>query len=62
MTQKELIQKTKKIGMELIAQAIDLIHNDKTILIENNDGISSYYSFPRREDVKAFIKAGKKFF
>ena len=62
MTQKELIKKTKKIGMELIAKAIDSIHKGDIKLFENKDEISSYYSFPTRNDVKVFLNNGKRFF
>lgn len=61
-TQEELIKHTKKIGMDCILKAINLIHNENIELIENNSKMKSYYSFPEREDVKEFIKIGKKFF
>lgn len=62
LTQDELINKTKKIGMELIAKSINLIQKNKVQLIENNDSESSYFSFPTKEDVLEFKKIGKKFF
>ena len=61
-TQRELITHTKKIGMRLILQAIELIHHDKMKLTENNDGEKTYFSFPTREDVVVFQNQGKKFF
>ena len=61
-TQEELIQHTKKIGMEAIAEAIDYIEKDKVVLIENNADDKTYFSFPTREDVIAFTKAGNKFY
>ncbi len=62
MTQAELIKKSKKLGMDAINEAIELIHQDNYKLIPNPDEEKSYYSFPTREDVKAFKKAGKKFY
>tara|TARA_B100001769_G_C22112478_1_gene602321 strand:- start:3682 stop:4443 length:762 start_codon:yes stop_codon:yes gene_type:complete len=61
-TQSELIQITKNIGMELVANAITLILNDQVELIQNPDSESTYFSFPNKNDVKVFLKAGKKFF
>ena len=61
-TQQELIVQTKKIGMDCIIQAIVDIMEDKVNLIDNPEEEMTYYSFPTREDVKAFRKAGKKFY
>lgn len=61
-TQEELIKYTKKLGMEAIAKAIDLIEKDEVELIENNDSKKTYFSFPKRKDVKDFLAKGKKFF
>lgn len=61
-SQEELIRETKRIGMQLIATAIDLIENDKVELIENDPTKKTYYSFPTNEDVKIFKKLGKKFY
>jgi methionyl-tRNA formyltransferase len=61
-TQEELIKHTKKIGMESIAKAVDLIKKDQVNLIENNDTEKSYYSFPERKDVIDFVSKGKRFF
>jgi len=61
-TQEELIKHTKKIGMESIAKAVDLIEKDQVNLIENNDTEKSYYSFPERKNVIDFVSKGKKFF
>ena len=61
-TQEELITLTKKIGMEAIAESIDLIHKDKVELIENDASKKTYFTFPTRQDVIDFKKAGKKFF
>ena len=61
-TQSQLIKITKKIGMELIAKSIDMIHSGNLQLIENPKNKSSYYSFPTREDVLIFKRNNKKFF
>lgn len=61
-TQEELIKYTKKLGMEAISKAIDLIEKDNVVLIENDAAQKTYYSFPTKEDVKVFLKNGKRFF
>lgn len=61
-TQQELIKETKKIGMEAIAEAIDLIHKDEIRLIPNDAIQQTYFSFPTKEDVKVFLQNGKRFF
>lgn len=61
-TQEELIKFTKKIGMEAIAEAIDLIKNNAVEIIENNAKEKTYFSFPTKEDVRQFKRIGKKFF
>ena len=61
-TQEDLIKHTKKLGMEAIAEAVDMIEKDKVNLIENNAAEKTYFSFPTKEDVLDFRKKGKKFF
>lgn len=61
-TQEELIKYTKKIGMDCIIKAVDMIHSNNVKLIENNESEKSYYSFPSKNDVKVFKNKGKKFF
>ena len=61
-TQESLIRLTKRLGMEAIAEAINLIELDQVMLIDNDASKMSYYSFPTNEDVKAFRLAGKRFF
>lgn len=61
-TQQELIRDTKEIGMDCIIEAIEKIHNGNYELIPNPAEEMTYYSFPTTDDVKAFKKAGKKFF
>ena len=61
MTQKELIKATKYIGIDLLIEAIEDIESNNVTLVSNDDSDATYYSFPTREDVKAFIRSGKKF-
>lgn len=61
-SQEELIRRTKKLGMEAIAEAIDLIHRDAVDLIANDAAQMTYFSFPTRADVEGFRSAGKRFF
>lgn len=62
MSQEELIKKSKKMGMDAIIEAIELIHKGNYKLIPNPDEEKSYYSFPTHDDVKEFYMAGKKFY
>tara|TARA_B100001175_G_scaffold292455_1_gene278284 strand:- start:1764 stop:2525 length:762 start_codon:yes stop_codon:yes gene_type:complete len=62
MSQSELIKATKHLGMELIAESINLISQDKVKLISNPDSKMTYYSFPTSSDVKEFLRSGKNFF
>lgn len=61
-TQQQLIELTKKIGMEAIATAVRKIHAGEISYIENNPTEMTYYSFPVREDVIRFRKNGKHFY
>ena len=61
-SQKDLIFTTKKVGMECISKAIDIIEKGNYKLISNDNNKKSYYSFPTKEDVLEFNKIGKKFF
>jgi methionyl-tRNA formyltransferase len=61
-TQEELIKYTKKIGVECIVKAIDLIHYNTVKIIPNDASSKSYFSFPKKEDVLIFRNIGKKFF
>ena len=61
-TQRQLISNTKKLGIECILKAIELIENDQVELIPNPDSEQTYYSFPTRKDVLEFKQAKKKFF
>ncbi|WP_299186411.1 formyltransferase family protein [uncultured Aquimarina sp.] len=62
MTQEQLIRKTKKMGMEAIAEGIEKIISEKYELIENPAEEKTYYTFPTKNDVKEFKSIGKRFF
>jgi methionyl-tRNA formyltransferase len=62
MTQAELIDVTKKMGMDAILESIDKIHSGNYELIENDAAQMTYFTFPTRDDVQAFLKAGKRFY
>lgn len=62
LTQAQLIMQTKKIGMELIVKAVNLISANNIVLIPNPESEKSYFSFPSQKDVIEFEKIGKKFF
>jgi len=61
-SQKNIIQRTKRIGMELIIESIEKIKTNSVQFIENENQESSYFTYPKKEDVKLFLKKGKKFF
>ena len=61
-TQEELIMHTKKLGMEAIAKAVDMIEKNEVNLMENDATKKTYFSFPTNVDVKEFLKKGKRFF
>lgn len=61
-TQEQLIRYTKRVGMDAIIKAVDLIEHGKYKLLENRGEEKTYFSFPKREDVKDFLRSGKRFF
>ena len=61
-SQAELIDVTKKMGMDAILESIDKIHLGNYELIENDAAQMTYFTFPTRDDVKAFLAAGKRFY
>lgn len=62
MTQEELINVSKEVGMKAIVNSIKLIKSGSFDLIENPDEHMTYYTFPTKRDIKEFKSAGKKFF
>ena len=61
-SQKNLIEISKKIGMEALAEAINLIYHDNVKLLPNDHRRKTYYSFPSKKDVLEFKKNKKKFY
>ena len=61
-TQKDLIIRTKKIGMELIIESVEKIKSGKIDYINNPIGKGTYFSFPKKSDINEFLKQGGKFF
>ncbi len=61
-SQQQLIRDTKQIGMDCILEAIEKIHSGDFVLIPNPEEEKTYFSFPTKDDVKAFKAAGKRFF
>lgn len=62
MSHKEIILKTKSIGVDLIVKTLNDINKKDVEYIDNSDSGSTYFGFPQRKDVVAFLKAGKRFF
>lgn len=62
MSQEELIRVTKKMGMDAILESIEKIHSGNYQLLENDASQMTYFTFPTKEDVKAFLAAGKRFY
>jgi methionyl-tRNA formyltransferase len=62
MTQDQLIKESKRIGMDAIIEAINLIKSSDFKLLPNPKSEMTYFTFPTRQDVKEFYKLGKKFY
>jgi methionyl-tRNA formyltransferase len=62
MNQSQLIKLSKRIGMDAIIEAIELIKSGNFKLLPNPETEMTYFSFPTHEDVKFFYKSGKKFY
>ena len=61
-TQKDLIIRTKEIGMKLIIESVEKIKSGKIDYINNPKGKGNYFSFPKKSDINQFLKQGGKFF
>ena len=61
-TLDSLIRKTKKAGAHMMIEAIRQIKRGAVQYLENPAAEGSYYSFPKREDVKEFKKRGYRIF
>jgi methionyl-tRNA formyltransferase len=62
MTQNQLIKASKRIGMDAVIEAIQLIQQGNYTLIPNPDERKTYFSFPTHQDVREFYKSGKRFY
>ena len=62
MTQRELIKKTKMLGMKAVITAFEKIQRGDIETLPNDDNESTYYSFPTRKDIIEFRASGAKFF
>lgn len=62
ITQEQLIKKTKKLGMEAVAEGVEKIISGNYTLIDNPDSEKTYYTFPTKNDVMEFKANRKKFF
>ena len=62
MSQRELIKATKAAGMRAIIEAVTKIRNGDTQTLPNDAAESTYFSFPTRDDVREFRRAGAKFY
>lgn len=61
-SQNALIRETKKLGMDCILNAIEVVKNGDGEPLVNDDSKATYYSFPTKSDVNDFIRSGKRFF
>lgn len=61
-SQEQLINQTKKIGMNCIVKAISKIQANDISTIPNDDNQMTYYSFPTKDDVREFRRVGASFF
>ena len=62
ITQKDLIIRTKKIGMELIIESVEKIKSGKIDYNKNTNGKENNFSFPKTSDVNEFLQQGGSFF
>ena len=57
-----LTKRTKKLGAELMLEALRQIKTGEVKYSNYPDVESSYYSFPKKEDVREFRRRGKRIF
>ena len=62
MTQAELIEASKIVGMDAIIEAIAKIQKGDIATLPNDAATATYFKFPTRDDVTAFRAAGARFF
>ena len=59
---EELIRQTKVVGMDAVWEAVEKVRRGRLKLIPNPDAEKSYFSFPTKEDIRAFRAAGKRLY
>ena len=62
LTQKQVIDKTKVVGVMAICEAVEKLMTGSYELFDNKDEDSTYFKFPKRSDVEKFRKIGARFF
>ena len=62
MTQRELIKRTKLLGIQAIIKAVENVRDGNTQTMPNNDNEATYFKFPTKKDVNEFRKSGARFF
>ena len=62
MTQRQLIERTKAVGMCAIVKAVEKIRDGDTMTLPNEDAKSTYFRFPTKQDVLEFRQSGARFF
>ena len=62
LSQFELIRITKIMGMDAIIESVEYLARGGRIKQSGESSQGSYYSFPKKSDVKRFRKNGKRFF
>lgn len=60
-TLDSLIRKTKRIGAEVLLQALEDIERGTVIRQPNDASQATYFSFPTREDAQRFRAQGRRF-
>lgn len=60
-SQSKLIEYTKKIGMDAIIEALEIMQKNNTVFLPNEAENATYFGFPNRLDVLQFISKGKRF-
>jgi len=59
---EDLIRETKVVGMDAVWEAVEKVRRGGMKLVPNPDADKSYFSFPTRDDVRAFRAAGKRLY
>lgn len=62
MSQAQLIGITKRLGMEAMCEALDILSAGIVNFRDNDNSQKTYYSFPTKQDVSEFRKAGGRFY